>query len=402
MIPLVDISRYQGAVDMAVIRDAGIPGIIIRAGNGVTPDPACERNMAEAARVGLKRSAYWFCNPKATISGATQGTLLAQAHDRYGCELPPMWDVESYTNEGGTNPELWGAPAARWLAEFVHETDRARFSLGYTNASFWNGGPLKGRIAPTFWDQLAGRYTPEWEDDLAFLHSHDFIQARYPGQHKAAGMIVDYLPRGKPPAEWEVVAMGTGKEPPNLALRDRPWDGWQWSAGGNAQGPVYGCGSNDLDLNIIRPDAWERWTTVEVEMAKNYYVVTGANAAFIGDDVDCHWTGPGSQAMDAVIAAHLAAGRLVRVDVTGGPMAMNQHWLQGELPYGDNAYTWTGVEFANAIQIQAAHAPLPAVDQAARDGLVALQGTVASLDQELGRTVASLDATKLHLREAGT
>jgi hypothetical protein len=39
------------------------------------------------------------------------------------------------------------------------------------------------------------------------------------------------------------------------------WAGWQFSAGFNRQGAGYGCQSSDLDLNIIRADAWERWTS---------------------------------------------------------------------------------------------------------------------------------------------
>jgi hypothetical protein len=39
------------------------------------------------------------------------------------------------------------------------------------------------------------------------------------------------------------------------------WSGWQFSAGFNGQGPVYGAESPDLDLNIIRAEKWNEWTS---------------------------------------------------------------------------------------------------------------------------------------------
>lgn len=262
MIPFLDISHHQGPPDFDALVAAApqIPGVIIRAGNGLSKDRQVDRNMAEAKRVGLARSAYWFANPKAALGGRGQGALLAAAHHLYGCELPPMWDAENYSSEAGPNRVLAGAPAARWLAEMVHtvDDDSGRFSLGYTGASYWNPA-----MTPGSFDRAMGRFTDEWRADLEFLHSHDFILSRYPGQHRVpplVGKVVDNLPRGVKPAGWEFVALGTGKEPPPLAGRPRDWDAWQWSAGGNEQGVVYGCQSTDLDLNIARVEAWARWT----------------------------------------------------------------------------------------------------------------------------------------------
>src|SRR5258708_5473661 len=66
MIPFLDISHHQGVVDFDALVAAApeIPGVIIRAGNGLSKDRQVDRNMAEAKRVGLARSAYWFANPK--------------------------------------------------------------------------------------------------------------------------------------------------------------------------------------------------------------------------------------------------------------------------------------------------------------------------------------------------
>jgi hypothetical protein len=93
--------------------------------------------------------------------------------------------------------------------------------------------------------------------------------------------------------------------------------------------------------------------TGDDEMKQNYYVVTGANAKFIGVPPMIHWTGPGDQKMTDAIQKNLDNGTLVLQDITGGPMSFALHFLEGPLPTGDTLYTWTGDEFANTAQIKA-------------------------------------------------
>ena len=114
------------------------------------------------------------------------------------------------------------------------------------------------------------------------------------------------------------------------------------------------------------------------EDAMNYYVVTGANARFIGFPPQVTWTGPGSAKIDAAIATQLAAGNLIQVDLTGGPGAFASTFLSGPLPTGDTAYTWTGAEFAALLTTD-----VGTVDQTARAQIVALNDSVGRLGQEV-------------------
>lgn len=378
--------------------------MIIRAGNGQSKDRQVDRNMADAKRVGLLRSAYWFANPKAVISGAGQGRLLADAHHRYGCELPPMWDAEAYESEAGPNPILAGAPAARWLADMVHVVDAgsARFSIGYSGASYWNRTMTPGRF-----DRAFGRFTGEWADDLEFLHSHDFIHARYPGWHRVpplVGKIVDYLPRGVAPAAWSQVALATGKEPAELAGRPRTWDAWQWSAGGNAQGPVYGCQSSDLDLNIARAEAWARWANstkppdpvpvqgdddmqVQLLNIEGYAAKLLANCPDAGDPLRCCWSGPATDStgttndrIEWFRQCFRPTARQPKFEM--GPFSadlLKNISLDDELPPGMSADL-----FANTAAIEARMSQ-GTRDPTAQKRIDDLQGTVASLDGEVGR-----------------
>jgi hypothetical protein len=114
------------------------------------------------------------------------------------------------------------------------------------------------------------------------------------------------------------------------------------------------------------------------EDTMNYYVVTGANARFIGFPPQVTWTGPGSPKIDAAIATQLAAGNLIQVDLTGGPGAFASTFLSGPLPTGDTAYTWTGAEFAALLTTD-----VGTVDQTARAQIVALNDSVGRLGQEV-------------------
>lgn len=85
------------------------------------------------------------------------------------------------------------------------------------------------------------------------------------------------------------------------------------------------------------------------DMAQKYYVVTGANAKFIGVPPIVEWTGPGTDKQSAAINDGLARGTLVQEDLTGGPNAFSLTFLRGPLPTGDTLHDWTGGEFAGRL-----------------------------------------------------
>lgn len=232
-VPVVDISVHQGAVDFGVMASHGVAGVIIRAGNGTTVDGLYAANCKAAGAAGLKIGAYWFCNPRAA-SGAVQGGLLAAAHNAQACDLPPMLDVENYTNEPGSLPDITGQPFALWLDAMCQAVEaQARTPIIYANASFWN--PNVG--------------------DNTFSH-YDCIVARYPYYSLAACQA------HVPPldaTQWGDWIMAATTSRPQVPVGWSSWAGWQFSAGYNRRGKAYGCSSGDLDLNIIRPEVWARW-----------------------------------------------------------------------------------------------------------------------------------------------
>ena len=248
--PVVDISHHQGAVDLRVMRAAGVHDIIIRATNGDTNDKRADQYYNQAIEAGFDpRRVLWytFVNPKrcdarraatATVDRIKQIT----GRDDHGI----MLDCEHFTREAGTRGpgEIKGREYANYvrtmMAGFTRLAPGWR-QFAYSNAAFWD-----------HWVGDAG-------DDL--VDTLDWIVARYP-IHSDHGY--DRYPVPEDPTQWDEWAFARQSVGPLPPLGDK-WEGWQFSADYNGMGPTYGCSSSALDLNIVRADAWRRWTGLDQE-----------------------------------------------------------------------------------------------------------------------------------------
>lgn len=243
-VPVVDISQHQGTVDFVTMRKRGVPHLILRVTHGMTLDSKVTGYYRAAIDAGYRREDigfYSFLNPKRGNSQVTARATLAAIRSIAGrTDVLYMLDIESYRAEppnAGT-VSLIGAAWADYIR--VHrDTFRAEMPgcriIGYTNRAYWNGpdGPQDARLAAEL----------EW------------LVPRYP-----IYSTIGYQSRGYPPApaQWDEYAfkLASGPFPPLGASR---WHGWQFSAGYNRQGPVYGCQSSDLDLNIVDDVVARKW-----------------------------------------------------------------------------------------------------------------------------------------------
>ncbi len=239
--PVIDISRHQGRVDFAVARSRGVAGVIIRSNHALVVDDRCAEYVAGARAAGFRDDQlgfYTFCNPKRAGGYASGKAFVETVRDVLGhTRTLLMLDVEQFEAEPGSGPVIRGAEYAAWLREHivaVRELAPDAVLIGYSNASFWD----------------------PWVGDEELAAELEWIVPRYPAYS------VDAYQRNALPAEpaqwadWAHRIAPAGPASPSKVA----WAGWQFSAGFNGQGPVYGCESSDLDLNIIREDAWERWT----------------------------------------------------------------------------------------------------------------------------------------------
>lgn len=256
MIPVVDVSQHQGTIDFRVMRARAVQGVILRITHGLTLDTRAEEFYEAALQAGYPEHEigwYTFINPKrSTAEDAASYAVMHMERITQGSPSFLMLDIESFHEESPNRGSCGGWVGQRfagWLRTFM---TRCRVEaptvplVGYTNTAFWDSDGGVGhdhRGVPHVGDtDLAGQL--------------DWIVPRYPAYSLAA-----YARNPLPslPAGWEAWAAARGVEP--LPPRGaRGWAGWQFSAGYNRQGARYGATSLDLDLNLVNPTAWARWT----------------------------------------------------------------------------------------------------------------------------------------------
>jgi GH25 family lysozyme M1 (1,4-beta-N-acetylmuramidase) len=238
-VPFVDISEAQGRVDFDHMHSAGVGHLIVRGHNGTRRDHRVDEYIPAARAAGIVVVAvYGFINPKSSLTAAQQGEALARICTQYEVSTQ-MLDCEWYTGEPGRGTVLTGQYLASWLRQMSDAAADITQTRGiiYTGHAWWDN-PATGPVVGGFGD-------------------HDLILADYPG-YRASG---DPLPRGVAPSDWWRQAFRFKAHGPTVPAGWNGWDGWQFSAGYNAQGPVYGCSSNDLDLNFASTEAVNRWAS---------------------------------------------------------------------------------------------------------------------------------------------
>ena len=135
----VDVSYYQGTIDWAKAKAAGVKYAFVRVSDGNTfKDPKFVQNWTNTKAAGVIRGAYQFFRPSQNVTA--QADLMIAAIGTYQPgDLPPVIDVEA---DGGLAPATVAARVRQWV-------DRVKAATGvnpivYTGMYFWRdevGGP---------------------------------------------------------------------------------------------------------------------------------------------------------------------------------------------------------------------------------------------------------------------
>lgn len=135
----VDVSYYQGTVDWAKAKAAGVKFAFVRLSDGTTfQDPKFNQNWTNTKANGIIRGAYQFFRPSQNINAQADMMIAAIGTYQKG-DLPPVIDVEA---DGGLSPATVAARVRQWV-------DRVKAGVGvepivYTGYYFWRdqvGGP---------------------------------------------------------------------------------------------------------------------------------------------------------------------------------------------------------------------------------------------------------------------
>lgn len=301
---LIDWSRWQDDDRTAAFPDLGkaaamgVDGHLFRAGRGHDLDPDFGSFVAEAVRTRRPWGAYWWpepcLSPPVSQARLTWTTVSAAGPP----SLPMDVDVEGHRGDlpGAAAPyrPLTPIEQATWLRAYIDElrrlSGRDRLII-YTADWYWNP-----HIAP------AGVSFADC--DLRVAH---------------------YVP-GTPPAavaRWEG---WLADRRPDIPTGWTDWSGWQFSATGNGAGPTYGAESRDLDLNVVRADAWARWIRTERDQEVDVAKLPVVRAGMSGTPVTM---------VQALVNVHLAGAGLAQIVESGTwpagtatPIAQAMTWFQ--------------------------------------------------------------------------
>jgi hypothetical protein len=240
-VPGADTSEWQGRIDFNKFKAAGLEHVSIRLCiNGRVDHTAYSMvNAARAAGVNVVCGNAGISNPKAQASAEMQGGQLATiAKD---LEIQECWlDVESYANEPGTRkPPDNGEPYYQWIRRQsdAYAQIAGRRPIIYTSRGWWRSAANGGDMS-----------------------DHELVVAWWPYQ---TSQYVDTAFSPSPPVDqWDEIMFRKAPQGPGLPPGFNSWSGWQISAGGNRQAPRFGCVGTDLDLDIFKREAVDRWLGV--------------------------------------------------------------------------------------------------------------------------------------------
>jgi GH25 family lysozyme M1 (1,4-beta-N-acetylmuramidase) len=135
--PGIDVSHFQGTINWASVKAAGIKFTWIKDTEGTsTKDPDFSDNYTRAYNNGIIRGAYHFAHPDLS-SGASQATYFANnggGWSKDGLTLPGMLDLEGGCY-GKSTSEM-----RTWISDFhsTYKSKTGRDMVIYTSSSWWN------------------------------------------------------------------------------------------------------------------------------------------------------------------------------------------------------------------------------------------------------------------------
>lgn len=133
----IDVSHYQGTINWASVKAAGISFAFIKATEGTSyKDPEFNANYLHAYNNKVIRGAYHFARPDLS-SGASQATYFASHGGAWSADnltLPGMLDLE-----GGCYGKSTSSMRS-WILDFytTYKSKTTRDIMLYTSPSWWN------------------------------------------------------------------------------------------------------------------------------------------------------------------------------------------------------------------------------------------------------------------------
>lgn len=134
----IDVSKHNGSIDFAKVKNAGYSFVIIRAGIGIaTPkDPMFEVNYSKAKAAGLNVGAYWFLRSLTPEDARKEARMFIDILQGKMFEYPVYLDLENDPNYGYYPLKTGKANCSAMVQAFCEEVENAGYFVGlYTSKS---------------------------------------------------------------------------------------------------------------------------------------------------------------------------------------------------------------------------------------------------------------------------
>lgn len=136
----IDVSQWQGVIDWAKVKAAGIQFAMIRAGYGQNNiDPQFKRNISECNRLGIPCGIYWFSYAYTEAMAIREAEYALAAVEPYKLEYPIAFDYEGasvdYAKKNGVVPDK--AHVTALANAFCGRIEQAKYyAMVYTNPAY--------------------------------------------------------------------------------------------------------------------------------------------------------------------------------------------------------------------------------------------------------------------------
>lgn len=136
----IDVSQWQGVIDWAKVKAAGIQFAMIRAGYGQNNiDPQFKRNISECNRLGIPCGIYWFSYAYTEAMAIREAEYALAAVEPYKLDYPIAFDYEGasvdYAKKNGVVPDK--AHVTALANAFCGRIEQAKYyAMVYTNPAY--------------------------------------------------------------------------------------------------------------------------------------------------------------------------------------------------------------------------------------------------------------------------
>lgn len=176
----IDVSKWNGTIDWAKVKKAGVEYAIIRVGNrgvydgSLNEDPLYKTNIKGAIAAGIKVGVYIYSQAITTSEARAEADYVLKRIKSYNITMPVVIDYEYYDGPGGRlyDAHLSASKATSVCAAFCERVKAA----GYTPMIYANASMLSNNLNAS---SLAKKYTiwlASWGTKNSYTGNYDHWQ----------------------------------------------------------------------------------------------------------------------------------------------------------------------------------------------------------------------------------